>query len=197
MSQGRLPPPIAPEDDWFDEPEWFPEPDASPATGGETPREPRTRVREPVTSSRDRRRGRRVVVLAILGALALGGAGVVAARSLTGSGSGDATTQTTTEATPTTPTITTAPETTTPTTPTTTEATTPEAESLRPGAEGPRVRQLQDDLVALGYSTGGVDGKYGPATERAVRAFQTSSGLVVDGVAGPATLAALAQALEG
>jgi peptidoglycan hydrolase-like protein with peptidoglycan-binding domain len=36
-----------------------------------------------------------------------------------------------------------------------------------------------------------VDGVYGPQTEVAVRGFQTSSGLVADGIVGPLTWAAL------
>lgn len=38
-----------------------------------------------------------------------------------------------------------------------------------------------------------MDGVFGPLTERAVRAFQQDSGLVVDGIAGPMTFAALDQ----
>ena len=192
MSQGRFSPPLAPEDDWFDEPEWFPEPDIPSSAGGEVPHEPRTSHAEPVGSAR-RAPDRRVIAAAVIGAVALLAGGVLAARALTGPDSASETT-TATPPTPTTTTITTTSDPTpAPTTDTTTQ---PEDASLRPDDEGERVRQLQEDLVALGYSTGGIDGKYGPATERAVREFQTSSDLVVDGVAGPATLAALAQALD-
>jgi len=136
-----------------------------------------------------------VALAVIVGALGLVVGGVLAARALNGPESAGETTTAIPPTPTTTTTLTTTPD---PTTPTTTDTTTqPEDASLRPDDEGARVRQLQEDLVALGYSTGGVDGKYGPATERAVREFQTSSGLVVDGVAGPETLAALAEALDG
>jgi peptidoglycan hydrolase-like protein with peptidoglycan-binding domain len=35
------------------------------------------------------------------------------------------------------------------------------------------------------------DGDFGPGTERAVKAWQTSKGLTADGVVGPKTLAAM------
>lgn len=56
------------------------------------------------------------------------------------------------------------------------------------------VRTLQLDLKAKGYDPGLIDGFFGDATERAVQEFQTRAGLVADGVAGPATLNALAEA---
>lgn len=57
------------------------------------------------------------------------------------------------------------------------------------------VRTLQRALTRAGFSTRGVDGRFGPNTYSAVRAFQKRYGLGVDGVVGPKTWAALAQAL--
>lgn len=61
----------------------------------------------------------------------------------------------------------------------------------RTGSQGEEVRQIQQKLLDLGFAAGKVDGIYGDATEKAVRAFQKSRGLTIDGIAGPATLAAL------
>lgn len=63
--------------------------------------------------------------------------------------------------------------------------------TLRYRDQGSNVKAMQQALVALGYSTGGTDGKFGPATEKAVRQFQKDHGLSVDGVAGKATLSLL------
>ena len=73
-----------------------------------------------------------------------------------------------------------------------------EAALLAPGAgyygseRSALVRLLQRRLVAVGDPPGPIDGLYGPLTESAVAQFQAAHGLVVDGIAGPATLAALA-----
>lgn len=63
---------------------------------------------------------------------------------------------------------------------------------LRVGASGEAVRALQKALEKAGFNPGGIDGKFGLATEAAVMAFQRSEGLLADGVAGPRTQAALA-----
>jgi membrane-bound lytic murein transglycosylase B len=44
-------------------------------------------------------------------------------------------------------------------------------------------RELQERLTRAGYDTGGVDGKIGPATIQAVKAWQVAQGLVPDGYA--------------
>ena len=62
------------------------------------------------------------------------------------------------------------------------------------GATPEEITAGQEALAAVGCYTGSIDGKYGPATDRAIRDFQSASGLVVDGIFGPATLAALQDA---
>lgn len=63
--------------------------------------------------------------------------------------------------------------------------------TLQRDSTGPLVTSLQQKLQDLGFDPNGVDGKFGPGTEDAVRAFQQANGLGVDGKAGPATLGAL------
>ena len=62
---------------------------------------------------------------------------------------------------------------------------------LRRGSSGTAVIVLQVRLEELGFDPGGIDGSFGPGTERAVRAFQDFNGLTVDGVVGDTTSAAL------
>ena len=68
---------------------------------------------------------------------------------------------------------------------------------LKNGCEGEDVRELQIDLIRLGYDCGkwGADGDFGDATEIAVRAFQRDHDLAVDGEFGSKSLAALNAAL--
>jgi hypothetical protein len=61
---------------------------------------------------------------------------------------------------------------------------------LRFGDVGDRVAALQKKLVRAGHDIA-IDGWFGAATEAAVCAYQHAEGLVVDGIAGPKTLAAL------
>ena len=65
------------------------------------------------------------------------------------------------------------------------------AESYKKGSSGETVKKLQQRLSDWGYYSGSVDGVYGSATEAAVKKFQQKNGLSPDGVAGPATLAAI------
>ncbi|SOC41599.1 putative chitinase [Rhizobium subbaraonis] len=62
---------------------------------------------------------------------------------------------------------------------------------LSRGSKGGEVVDLQRGLSTYGLPIG-IDGDFGPATELAVKSFQRASGLVVDGIAGARTFAALA-----
>ncbi|SHF49175.1 Putative peptidoglycan binding domain-containing protein [Caldanaerobius fijiensis DSM 17918] len=68
--------------------------------------------------------------------------------------------------------------------------------TLKKGSRGDAVKMLQENLNRLGYSTGGIDGVFGPATERAVKAFQAKYNLPVNGIAGPQTISAIKRALS-
>jgi soluble lytic murein transglycosylase-like protein len=65
------------------------------------------------------------------------------------------------------------------------------ARLLKRGRVGWDVSVLQFLLVRKGCSVGGIDGRFGPGTDRALRRFQQQSGLAVDGIAGEATFRAL------
>jgi N-acetylmuramoyl-L-alanine amidase len=54
------------------------------------------------------------------------------------------------------------------------------------------VAELQERLLALGFTPDRVDGVFGANTEQAVRSFQRGVGLAVDGSLGPETLRAFA-----
>ena len=65
--------------------------------------------------------------------------------------------------------------------------------TLRKGSKGDAVRELQNLLIGAGYSLPdhGADGDYGNETVKAVKNFQKDNALVVDGVCGRKTWAAL------
>ena len=57
---------------------------------------------------------------------------------------------------------------------------------LKNGSKGEDVRQLQSDLVAMGYPIE-ADGNFGPNTEKAVKHLQEAFGYTVDGLVGKGT----------
>ena len=59
--------------------------------------------------------------------------------------------------------------------------------TLRKGASGNITKLLQEKLVKLGYNTNGVDGIFGSGTYSAVREFQKTRGLSIDGIVGQNT----------
>jgi hypothetical protein len=63
--------------------------------------------------------------------------------------------------------------------------------TLQQGAAGAAVRRVQRALTAALGSTVAIDGSFGPNTETAARSYQSSRGLGVDGIVGPATWTAL------
>ena len=61
-------------------------------------------------------------------------------------------------------------------------------DSLRKGATGSAVKNLQTKLKKLGFYNASIDGDYGDTTVAAVKAFQKKYNLTADGVAGRETL---------
>ncbi len=57
------------------------------------------------------------------------------------------------------------------------------------------VKSIQEALTILGANPGAVDGKMGPNTEAAIKRFQQSAGIGVDGIVGPVTAGKLAEKL--
>lgn len=66
--------------------------------------------------------------------------------------------------------------------------------TLRRGASGERVRQLQERLRWYGYEVGEADGHFGYVTEDALIRFQRDLRLRADGIVGPRTVYALEEA---
>ena len=72
------------------------------------------------------------------------------------------------------------------------------AEILRKGSMGVKVKELQNNLIRLGYDLGsyGADGDFGNDTLKAVMKFQQDHGLEVDGQVGPKTSSAIERAIS-
>jgi N-acetylmuramoyl-L-alanine amidase len=60
-----------------------------------------------------------------------------------------------------------------------------------PPMQGAKIKDIQTQLTAKGFDTGGAEGQFGPKTFAAVLQFQRAQGLVADGEVGPLTAKAL------
>lgn len=67
-------------------------------------------------------------------------------------------------------------------TPTPKPTATPEPILMQKGSKGNDVKQLQDNLILLGYLNGAADGDFGSKTKAAVEAFQKAFSLEVSGI---------------
>ncbi len=67
----------------------------------------------------------------------------------------------------------------------------PDSSVMKRGSTGGNVRQLQGNLIMLGYLNSRADGFFGGGTEAAVKKYQSRNGLSADGVAGKATVSAV------
>lgn len=61
-----------------------------------------------------------------------------------------------------------------------------EPPTLRQSDKGEAVRQIQSELIRLGYLTGNADGDFGKKTTQAIKDFQVCNGLNEDGIWGKA-----------
>lgn len=68
--------------------------------------------------------------------------------------------------------------------------------TIKHGDTGPVVEYLQRRLTELGYNPGVVDGVFGYITEQAVKNFQATHGLTIDGIVGSKTWPALEMAVK-
>lgn len=73
---------------------------------------------------------------------------------------------------------------------------TEESAVLKVGSSGSQVKTLQTKLNNWGYDAGTADGIFGSKTQAAVKRFQQKNGLVVDGIVGAKTAAALGMTLS-
>jgi g-D-glutamyl-meso-diaminopimelate peptidase len=66
--------------------------------------------------------------------------------------------------------------------------------TLQRESEGSEVSTLQQTLIDLQFKPGDVDGVFGVLTESALKLFQATVQLEVDGILGPSTAEKLAEA---
>jgi murein L,D-transpeptidase YcbB/YkuD len=71
-----------------------------------------------------------------------------------------------------------------------------QAGSLSPGVEGNAVVALRNRLMAMGYLDRSATATYDARLQQAVMAFQVANGIEADGVAGPATIAAVNRSVD-
>jgi N-acetylmuramoyl-L-alanine amidase len=67
---------------------------------------------------------------------------------------------------------------------------------ITPAMRGDDVAQLQSQLSEMGFNCGRVDGIFGPQTESALKEFQKSVGVKVDGQCGPATVMSMMRLMK-
>ena len=67
---------------------------------------------------------------------------------------------------------------------------------ITPAMRGDDVAQLQSQLSEMGFNCGRVDGIFGPQTESALKEFQKSVGVKVDGRCGPATVMSMMRLMK-
>ncbi|PDZ93938.1 hypothetical protein CON36_36525, partial [Bacillus cereus] len=68
---------------------------------------------------------------------------------------------------------------------------------LKQGTSNSEVQQLQDNLRKLNYFNANSTGYFGSITKSSVIQFQGDKGLSADGIVGPNTKSAIANALNG
>lgn len=68
---------------------------------------------------------------------------------------------------------------------------------IKTGIRGEDVKLLQTYLNKLGYNSGTPDGIAGANTDKAIKRFQNTNGLTVDGIAGKATIDKINQLIQG
>ncbi len=72
----------------------------------------------------------------------------------------------------------------------------PQPKSAKPAGAVLTKQEIQAALKNAGFYKGAIDGKIGPVTQKAIKAFQSANGLKADGIIGPKTSEALSEYLS-